>query len=191
MSTLRERVVTRKAALTRLGFRVDTKARYRQAVRNFQRAKGLPITGICDPVTHKRLIAARDRNRVGQADLSAHFSFRDFACKCGGRYGECQRIWIRRRMVVRLEKLRGKVGPITLVSGCRCKRYNASISGAPSSRHIVGDAVDLPPKWDASRIIGYRLFTGVGTGGRSGKAMHVDCRPGSVYAPVRWFYPGW
>ena len=174
-----------------IGFRVDTKARYRQAVRNFQRVKGLPVTGICDPVTQRKIAHAAELKHEGKHNLSKHFSFDDFICKCGGKYYNCQRFWLKRRLLVRLEKMVSVLGSFKPVSGCRCFGYNHSIGGATQSQHLVGEACDLPSRWTFKQIHNLHLFTGIGTGSRTGHVLHVDVRAGSVYSPIRWFYSGW
>ena len=176
----------RKAALRVLGFRTDTRKRYRSAVRCFQRAVGLPVTGVADPATRRALRNRVARNRSGRPDLSKTLSFSDFLCKCGGRYSSCRRAWPRRRLIVRLEKMRAKVGRVRIVSGCRCPGHNRDVGGASASQHVDGRAADLDPWVPASRIINLGLFTGVGTVAATGMAAHVDVRP-SAYL-IRWFY---
>ena len=178
-----------KANLIILGFRVDTRARYGQAKRDYQRAKGLPVTGIADPLTRRSLRNAVTRNREGRPDLSAHYSFREFVCKCGGRYATCRRIWVKRRLIVRLEKLRAAEGRQRIISGCRCTNYNASIGGASGSQHRYGRAADLEPLITARRMRDLRLFSGIGIVAATGKVAHVDVRTTASPAnPITWLY---
>jgi hypothetical protein len=187
------KLAQRHAALNALGWRTNTPARYRQSVRDFQRATGLTITGLCGPITQRRLAKALERKRQGLPDISEYYSAAEFACKCGGFYEDCRRIWIKRSTLVKINKTRRRYGkPLPIVSGCRCLPYNLRIGSMPGSRHVQGDAVDLPQLIFADRMIGYRLWTGIGTGSVSNSARHVDNRPSaSVWNPIRWYYTGW
>lgn len=71
-------------------------------------------------------------------DLTAHFNRKEFACKCGCGYAD-----IDISLVLDLERLRAKVGPIKINSGCRCEKHNAAIGGSPNSSHVIGKAVDV------------------------------------------------
>lgn len=106
-------------------------------------------------------------------DLSRHFSWREFACK------HCGQVRLRDGLVARLELTRAEVGrPLVVVSGYRCAVHNRAVGGAPGSRHLAGDAVDLksgylrPPQ---ARKLGWK-----GIGVRAGWVVHVDMRPGPV-----------
>jgi uncharacterized protein YcbK (DUF882 family) len=112
-------------------------------------------------------------------DLSEHFSANEFRDKRSGRLvgPPC-------RLLVVLELLRRDVGrPLTIVSGYRTPETNRAVGGTKHSRHLLGDAVDIP--------IGYATVAqaaeagAVGIGSRDGWAVHVDVRPG---APARWTY---
>lgn len=71
-------------------------------------------------------------------DLTAHFSRAEFSCRCGCGYDT-----IDISLVLDLERLRAKVGPIKINSGCRCEKHNAAIGGAKNSSHTMGKAVDV------------------------------------------------
>lgn len=106
-------------------------------------------------------------------DLSPHFSTREFACH------HCGRVRIAWGLVARLELTRAFVGrPLVVVSGYRCEVHNRAIGGAPRSRHLAGDAVDLKPGYlrpPAAERLGWK-----GIGVRNGWVVHVDRRPGPV-----------
>lgn len=110
-------------------------------------------------------------------DLSPHFSRWEFACR------HCGRAEVDQHLVDHLEVLRVlKGGPLRIVSGFRCPAHNASVGGARASRHLRGDAADIPAGYatvdDAERA----GFTGIGQRGKW--AVHVDVRPGRA----RWLY---
>lgn len=115
-------------------------------------------------------------------DLTAHFSRREFACRCG-----CGRDSIDFLTLTLLEDVRGHFNqPISIHSGYRCHAYNGMVHGAEDSQHLRGRAVDfvvtgiLPDevaaylKWRYPGKFGvgsYRSFT------------HFDTR---TDGPARW-----
>lgn len=182
--------------LTRLGFRVNTSTRYLQGLRNFQNGWtlgiALTVDGLLGPKTDAALLLSEKRRASGLGTASAHFSYAEMQCKCGGRFADCQRIWTPRHVFAAMETSRAKVGHSILVtSGCRCPNYNQSIGGASSSRHKAGDAVDWTgPDKDTTRS--WRIWRGIGYGGHSDRSLHTDLRPTSTPAsPMMWVYPGW
>lgn len=179
-----------KADLRLLGFRVNTRHRYRRAKLDYQRAKGLPRTGLADPITRRSLRRAAELNRAGKPDLSRYYSFREMECECGGRYADCRRVWPLRKLMRRLDQLReAHGGPLEVISGCRCPSHNRAIRGVADSQHKYGRAADIPAVIKAERVMALRLFTGIGTVRVTGKVAHVDVRTaGSTLRPIRWFY---
>lgn len=87
-------------------------------------------------------------------------------------------------LLVVLEDIRRLTGePLAIVSGHRCCDHNARIGGATRSRHIAGDAADIPP---GRATVAEAVEAGaVGVGEADGWALHVDVRPGP---PARWTY---
>ncbi len=72
-------------------------------------------------------------------DLSAHFSRREFRCRCG-----CGRDDVFPGLIDALEKLRELYGkPIYILSGVRCKSYNLKVGGKSNSAHLRGKAADI------------------------------------------------
>ena len=75
--------------------------------------------------------------------LRPHFRRREFACKggdncCGGAAP------VDDRLVTGLQILRSIVNrPITITSGFRCVKHNASIGGSERSQHTLGKAADI------------------------------------------------
>lgn len=111
-------------------------------------------------------------------DLTEHFSAEEFRCRhCGAVKTSCV-------MLEALEKLRRIIGdrPIVIVSGYRCPRHNKAVGGATRSRHVYGDAVDLPSRLATPEQARRAGFTGIGT--RGPWAVHVDTRP----SPATWEY---
>ena len=72
-------------------------------------------------------------------DLSAHFSRREFACKCG-----CGLDTVDKRLLDLCELVRTWTGgPVRVVSGHRCQEHNRRVGGSPKSQHVLGRAADL------------------------------------------------
>ena len=83
-----------------------------------------------------------------------------------------------------MEGIRALTGePLAIISGHRCCEHNASIGGATMSRHIYGDAADIPP--GRATLSQARRCGAVGVGVRDGWAVHVDVRPGPA---ATWEY---
>lgn len=105
-------------------------------------------------------------------DLSAHFSRSEFTCgHCGALVGPTA------QLLGALERLRAAVGkPLRIVSGYRCPVWNARVGGIRSSRHLRGDAVDIPGGY--ATVSQCRAAGLVGIGVRAGRVVHVDMTPG-------------
>lgn len=116
-------------------------------------------------------------------DLSAHFSKKEFACKCG--CGECD---VDPELVAKLEKFRELCGnkPMHINSAKRCKRHNKAVGGSPNSQHLPGKAADV------RKILGVTIdqmakyaeqagFDGIG---KYDSFVHVDVRG----TKARWDY---
>lgn len=113
-------------------------------------------------------------------DLSAHFSAREFISPPDGH-----RMDPPMALLLVLERIRALSGePLHIVSGHRCCAHNAAVGGAPQSRHIAGDAADIPAGRCTTTEAAKCGATGIGS--RNGWAVHVDVRPGPH---VRWEYP--
>lgn len=192
---------TAKLILNHLGFRTNTASRYRQALRDFQAGwnlgAALEIDGLCGPKTSRALMTSYSRLRSGKGTLSANFSFKEFACHCGGRFRACRRIagegrpghhtHVLRQLVQDLEKYRAAYAPtgMSIVSGYRCDGYNASIGGASSSQHRWGAAADISPIVDKDTLRSRHWFAGIGFQQQTDRVRHVDRRDISGVNPTR------
>jgi uncharacterized protein YcbK (DUF882 family) len=105
-------------------------------------------------------------------DLSPHFDSSEFACKhCG------QTKTPPKTLIDALEKARSLHYPhgLPIVSGYRCPAHNAAVKGKPNSRHLAGDAADIPPAMTIAQAqaLGFR---GIGSQDSNGLVVHVDMR---------------
>lgn len=115
-------------------------------------------------------------------DLSPHFSLAEFAtCK---KTDGCTGTLVSPRLICCLENLRRIVGnkPLHIISGYRCHRCNERVGGATRSRHMVGEAVDIPRGYCTTAQAEEAGFSGIGTKG--GLPVHLDVRP----KRARWTY---
>lgn len=176
------------AALRSMGWRTRTAAETTRSIKDYQGGynlgAALAVDGIAGPATK----GALTKSLAAGGALSAHFKAGEFACKCGGRYSACRRIWVTRTQLRALEVYRAKVGPTSLVSGCRCPSHNKAVGGASASQHMAGKAADIPGALTTASVKALRVFTGIGYKSSTGRVVHVDTRPGSTSAPTVWAY---
>ena len=77
-------------------------------------------------------------------DEIEYFDRSEFKCKCGGKYCNGYPAEPDERMVRIANQLRNNLGvPITIVSGLRCKTWNAIQGGVANSQHMYGEAADI------------------------------------------------
>lgn len=117
-------------------------------------------------------------------NLSPHFDTEEFRCHGFGASGHPRHdTEVVHDLVVKLENLRRIVGrPLKIVSGHRCEWWNRRIGGARSSRHLTGQAADIPTGYATVAQAEQAGFTGIGRRGQY--AVHVDVRP----RRARWVY---
>lgn len=118
------------------------------ATRDYQHAMGLPETGIAD--TQTREVILQQEGPKPQPDTGTfwdeieHFNREEFRCQCGGKYCNGYPAEPDERMVRIANQLRKNLGvPITVVSGLRCKTWNAIQGGVSNSQHMYGEAADI------------------------------------------------
>lgn len=184
-----------KRILSLLGWRVDTEARYVQAVKDFQRAwnlgPALTVDGDAGPKTHDALKISEARKKAGRGDISEHFSTHELDCKCLGKYASCRRIWATRSLLQALEKYRTLSGSFTPISVCRCPSHNAAVGGSTASAHMSGLAADVPAVYSVSQVRALKAFTNIGYNSKGGTVRHVDIRTnttGTVTSPRTYPY---
>ena len=77
-------------------------------------------------------------------DEIEYFTREEFKCKCGGKYCNGYPAEPDERMVRIVNQLRKNLGvPITIVSGLRCRTWNAIQGGVSNSQHMYGEAADI------------------------------------------------
>ena len=80
-------------------------------------------------------------------DEIKYFDRSEFKCKCGGKYCNGYPTEPDERMVRIADQLRKNLGvPITIVSGLRCRTWNAIQGGVSNSQHMYGEAADIYAK---------------------------------------------
>lgn len=141
-----------------------------RAVIDFQRVfGGISVDGICGDQTEKALKHSvaygigkksdstdctnvqnnnteniTDGNTGTFWDEIEYFTRDEFKCKCGGKYCKGYPHEPDERMVRIVNQLRKNLGaPITIVSGLRCKTWNAIQNGHAQSQHMYGEAADI------------------------------------------------
>jgi hypothetical protein len=169
-----------KAMLVAIGFD-NANRNLVSAVKGFQRGwnlgPALKVDGVVGSQTSAALRTSYARKVKGKSTMSANFSYVEFKCKDGGKFPECQRIWMLRSHIRRLELYRAKIGgPVRIVSGFRCKRHNKEIGGATSSQHMFGAASDIQGALTVAQKEKLELFAGLGFKQSTRKVIHVDSR---------------
>lgn len=176
--------------LRALGWRVRSTAEFTQSIKNFQGGwnlgTALKVDGSCGPATSAALLKSDKARREGRPTASAHFSFTEVQCRCGGKYSSCQRVWTKRKAFQMMEKYRDKSNrSFRVVSGCRCKSHNAAVGGSKTSRHVTGLASDTEPKFSVATVKGWKVATHIGYGSVSKKVVHIDMGSGgSLTNPI-------
>jgi zinc D-Ala-D-Ala carboxypeptidase len=169
-----------EAALRSLGW--PTSVGYSEAIFAFQLGWNLgpelEPDGVVGPLTSDALLKSLNCKKSGQGTASAHFSFTEFACHCGGHYEGCHGLLVRRDLLASLERLRTSyyTHGLDIESGYRCPRRNHEVGGATNSQHQYGAAADVAYAVECSTLAGMHLFSGLGRSASSHLVRHVDRR---------------
>ena len=125
------------------------------ALEAFQRDHGLAV-GKFTEETQSALLEAVAAWEPGESqtpwngdfwDEIEYFDRSEFKCKCGGKYCNGYPAEPDERMVKIADQLRKNLGvPITIISGLRCKTWNAIQNGHAQSQHMYGEAADIYAK---------------------------------------------
>lgn len=107
-------------------------------------------------------------------DLSAHFNRSEFA----SGDGKANYDTVDAELLMVLETIRDRFGPVTITSGHRSPEHNAAVGGSENSLHLLGRAADFTvrevPSWKIQEFIEntwpdryglgkYRTFTHIDT----------------------------
>jgi len=119
------------------------------------------------------------------APITAHFSEREMACPCCGALD----IAAARMLCSQLERVRAVVGPMTVVSGCRCLHYNKRVGGARNSAHLRSLAADIRCIGDHHRymLVAHALAAGFVRLGVGVGMVHMDVDR-SLSPQTLWLY---
>lgn len=122
---------------------------------------GIKVDGFGGTETDKALchsvaygIPAKNVDKSEKEDITGtfwdeieYFKRDEFKCKCGGKYCKGYPHEPDERMVRTVNQLRKNLGvPITIVSGLRCRTWNAIQGGVSNSQHMYGEAADIYAK---------------------------------------------
>ena len=125
-----------------------------EATRAFQAGYGLEPDGVFGPATEKRIleVIASGERPVEKEPEEAHdwwkeiryFTRAEFKCKCGGRYCDGYPAEMQEAVVKIADSARAHFGrPAHVISGLRCRQWNAHEGGVANSQHMYGEAIDL------------------------------------------------
>ena len=124
------------------------------ATEAFQRNYQLTVDGIFGAATEKRIldvIATGEKPVDDKMSATAdwwkgirYFTRAEFKCKCGGRFCNGYPAEMQEAVVKIADAAREHFGkPAHVVSGLRCKQWNAHEGGVANSQHMYGEAIDL------------------------------------------------
>ena len=128
-----------------------------RAVIDFQRSymEREDVDGIFGAATEKRIlevIATGEKPKESvQIDTAPgwwkdirYFTRAEFKCKCGGKFCDGYPAEMQETVVKIADAAREHFGkPAHVISGLRCKQWNAHEDGHENSQHMYGEAIDL------------------------------------------------
>ena len=127
-----------------------------QATIDFQRAYMAQedVDGIFGAATEKRIlevVASGEKPVDDKMSATAdwwkdirYFTRTEFKCKCGGQYCDGYPSEMQEAVVKIADAARAHFGrPAHVISGLRCRQWNAHEGGVANSQHMYGEAIDL------------------------------------------------
>lgn len=127
-----------------------------RATIDFQRAymEQAEVDGIFGSETEKRILEVVATGEEPIADkMSAtadwwkdirYFTRAEFKCKCGGQFCNGYPAEMQEAVVKIADAARAHFGrPAHVISGLRCRQWNAHEGGVETSQHMYGEAIDL------------------------------------------------
>ncbi|MGL4763829.1 MAG: D-Ala-D-Ala carboxypeptidase family metallohydrolase [Aeromonas sp.] len=113
--------------------------------------------------------------------LSKWFTRKEFKCKCN----KCDHQTVDAELLMVLDDVREKFGPVVITSAHRCLQHNRSIGSSDGSQHVRGCAADfrVSDLHGAHRYLLNKYPDRYGIAVGSG-FVHVDTRS----SPARWTY---
>lgn len=149
------------------------------AIKRFQTDYCLTADGICGTMTEKMLIGVvsgtvSKKEAVAQTntqtnttvqdtvhvatgtfwDSIRYFRREEFRCKCGGKYCNGYPVEPDEKLIRLAEKVREHFNaPVTVSSGIRCEKHNASVGGVANSKHRLGKAMDFSVRGISSSMV--------------------------------------
>lgn len=128
-------------------FGATTEKRILEVIATGEKPDKTDCTADYTNVQNNNTVNSTDINTGTFWDEIEYFDRSEFKCKCGGKYCNGYPAEPDERMVRIADKLRKNLGvPITIVSGLRCKTWNAIQGGVSNSQHMYGEAADIYAK---------------------------------------------
>lgn len=117
---------------------------------------------------------------VSDNQLSANFTRKEFACKCGCGLG-LKDGDINLELVAVIQGVRDTFKkPVIINSGLRCADHNKRVGGAPKSQHLLGTAADIRVQGvdpaEVYRYLSAKYPKKFGVGSYN-TFTHIDVRP--------------
>lgn len=179
-----------------------------KATEAFQRAfGGISVDGIAGEETEKAMRHAvaygiPEKDTTGGADTGVddskessatgtfwdeikYFTREEFRCHCKGKYCSGFQVEPEEKMVRTVDEIRRRLGiPVSIGSGVRCPKHNATVGGVSNSQHLLGKAADLHSAASPAKMkkVAEEVMGNTGGIGLYSWGIHVDTR--EVYA--RW-----